>query len=83
VVFLGFSRAEPLDWSIAHQLPNYQDMVRVKYRTFYIEYSGCEVMWSSFFCFELWIKSFIDCGFMCLKVGYWQATINVCGGIWI
>jgi hypothetical protein len=42
---VGFFSLDPIDWNMAHQIPNYLDMVRVKYRTFFIEYSHCEVIW--------------------------------------
>jgi hypothetical protein len=44
VIFFAIFCVEPIDWNMAHHLSNYLDMVKVKYRTFYIEYPNHEVL---------------------------------------
>jgi hypothetical protein len=66
--------AEPVDWNMAHHLSNYLDMVKVKYRTFHIEYPNHEVLLISQFFFYV-IRTFVhvvylEWGFF-LQIGYW------------
>jgi hypothetical protein len=71
VCFLSKSKfcAEPVDWSMAHHLTNYLDMVKVKYRTFHIEYPNYEVLLVSWFFFSFFVIStfvhgvYLECDF--------------------